>query len=254
MTIEIVDPAGDVIRELEGKSAKGLHRIQWDLRHEKSREAKLRTPPPDHDWVPIGEDGWRRLRTWDLDLFPGYRGPLAVPGTYGVRVTVGDEVMTTSLELRKDPHSTGKAADIEAQVGLSLQIIEQINEVVDMIDELEWTRKELLDLAERFGERDGMTTIVSNAEELRTYAVSVEGKLFDVKLTGAREDAFRAPMKLYGRLGALGNDVGHDGADFRPTDQQLAVHAILTQRLEDVRVEYRKLMDEDIPAFRESFP
>ena len=123
-----------------------------------------------------------------------------------------------------------------------------------MIDELEWTRKELLDLVERYGEREGMTTIVSNAEELSTYAVSVEGKLFDVNLTGAREDAFRAPMKLYGRLGALGNDVGHDGADFRPTDQQLQVHAILTKRLDEVREEYRKLIDEDVPAFRKSFP
>jgi hypothetical protein len=111
-----------------------------------------------------------------------------------------------------------------------------------------------LDLVERYGEREGMTTIVSNAEELSTYAVSVEGKLFDVNLTGAREDAFRAPMKLYGRLGALGNDVGHDSADFRPTDQQLEVHAILTQRLDEVREEYRKLIDEDVPAFRKSFP
>ncbi len=256
--IEIVDAAGETIRELEASGSAGLQRVWWDLRHEKSREAKLRTPLPEHDWVPLGEEGWRRLRTWDLDLFPGYRGPLAVPGMYTVRLLVGDDVtpipLEVPLELRKDPHSTGIQADIEAQAALSLEIRDQLNEVVDMIDELEWTRKELLDLVERYGEREGMTAIVSNAEELSTYAVSVEGKLFDVNLTGAREDAFRAPMKLYGRLGALGNDLGHDSADLRPTDQQLEVHAILTQRLDEVREEDRKLIDEDVPAFRKSFP
>jgi len=256
--IEIVDAAGETIRELEASGSAGLQRVWWDLRHEKSREAKLRTPPPEHDWVPLGEEGWWRLRTWDRDLFPGYRGPLAVPGMYTVRLLAGDDVtpipLEVPLEVRRDPHSTGTQADIEAQAVLSLEIRDQLNEVVDMIDELEWTRKELLDLVERYGEREGMTTIVSNAEELSTYAVSVEGKLFDVNLTGAREDAFRAPMKLYGRLGALGNDVGHDSADFRPTDQQLEVHAILTKRLDEVREEYRKLIDEDVPAFRKSFP
>jgi hypothetical protein len=59
-------------------------------------------------------------------------------------------------------------------------------------------------------------------------------------------------MNLDGRLGALGNDVGYDGSDFRPTDQQLAVNAILTKRLEEVREEYRQLVKEDVPAFRRS--
>ncbi len=252
VSLEVIDAGGNVIRTLNGKNGKGIHRVWWDLRHENPSEAKLRTPPPEHDWVPVGEEGWRRLRTWDLDVMPGYQGPLAVPGRYTVKVTVGAEVMTTTLEVLKDPHSTGTQADVESQVRMLLEIRDQINEVVDMINDLEWTRKELLDLMERFSAVEGMKTIVSNAEEFEQYAVSVEAKLFDVNLTGAREDAFRAPMKLYGRLGALGNDVGYDGSDFRPTDQQLAVHAILTKRLEDVREEYRQLVKEDVPAFRRS--
>lgn len=250
VSIEIVDAVGTTIRKLDGTRKKGMNRVWWDLRHEKPREAKLRTPPPERDWVPIGEEGFRRLRTWDLDIFPGYGGPLAIPGTYRVELHVGDQESTRDLTVVKDPRSSGSEADIEAQVGLLIQIRDELNEVVDMIDDLEWTRKELLDLQARHAEQEGMKTIVANAQELGDYALSVEGKLFDVNLTGAREDAFRAPMKLYGRLGALANDVGKDGADFRPTDQQLAVHAILTQRLEEVRGQYRKLMKEDVPAFR----
>lgn len=250
ITIEIVDAAGEIVRELEGTSKKGLNRVWWDLRHEEPKTAKLRTPPPDHDWVPMGEEGWRRLRTWDLDLFPGYRGALAVPGEYTVRVTIGDTALETKLTVLKDPHSSGTLSDIEAQVAFMKKLHEQINEVVIMIDELEWTRKELFDFVERYGDIDDMKSQISNASELQDYALSVEAKLFDVNMTGAREDAFRAPMRLYGRLGALGNDVGWDSADFRPTDQQLEVHAVLTERLEEVREQYRQLMDEDVPAFK----
>ena len=171
-----------------------------------------------------------------------------------MKLRVGESEWSRELEVRKDPHSAGSQADVEAQAALLLKMRDQINEVVDMIDELEWTRKELLELVERHGAREGMKTVVSNAEELEQYALSVEAKLFDVNMTGAREDAFRAPMQLYGRLGALANDVGMDGADFPPTDQQLEVHAVLTERLEDVRAQYEKLMKEDVPAFRASFP
>ncbi len=250
VAIEIVDAGGNVVRELEGTAKTGINRVWWDLRHEAPKTAKLRTPPPEHDWVPIGEEGWRRLRTWDLDLFPGYRGVLALPGDYTIRVELGEESLETKLTVLKDPHSTGTLADIEAQVALMKKLHEQVNEVVEMIDELEWTRKELFDFMERYGAIEEMKTQVSNAGELEDYALSVEAKLFDVNMTGAREDAFRAPMRLYGRLGALGNDVGWDSADFRPTDQQLEVHAVLTERLDEVREQYRKLMNEDVPAFK----
>ena len=57
-------------------------------------------------------------------------------------------------------------------------------------------------------------------------------------------------MKLYGRLSALASDVGANGADFSPTTQQVEVHAVLRQRLENARELFRALMDSDAPAFR----
>ncbi len=250
ITLTIEDPDGTVIRTLEEKGHGGINRLWWDLRHEPAREPKLRTPPPERDWVPIGEQGWRRLRTWDLDLFPGYRGPLAVPGTYTVRVKVGERELSQQLEVRKDPHSAGTLADVQEQVALWLQIRDDINVVVDMIDEIEWTRKELLDLQLRYQADLQLKSIIESADELQQYALSVEGRLFDVHLTGAREDAFRAPMKLYGRYGALGNDVGNDSADFRPTDQQRQVYDLLSQRLQATRSLYDKLMRICRPSVR----
>jgi len=55
-------------------------------------------------------------------------------------------------------------------------------------------------------------------------------------------------MKLYGRLSALASDVGANGADFRPTDQQNGVHDVLRQRLEDAARLMDALMRTDLPS------
>lgn len=75
--------------------------------------------------------------------------------------------------------------------------------------------------------------------------------LFDVNLTGAREDAFRNPMKLYGRISALASDVGGFGADFRPTNQQMEVYGQFRKQLDDIQVQYKRLMDQEIPKFNQ---
>lgn len=62
--------------------------------------------------------------------------------------------------------------------------------------------------------------------------------------------AFRAPMKLYGRLSALASDLNAFGADFSPTNQQIEVHTQFQQQLAEYKDLFLKLMNEDSPAFR----
>ena len=73
----------------------------------------------------------------------------------------------------------------------------------------------------------------------------IESNLFDVKLTGAREDAFRNPNKIYGRLAALGSDLTRFGADFRPTNQQVEVYQILSERLQKQEIIFDEVMKEN---------
>ena len=86
---------------------------------------KLRTPPPGKPFVRTGPDGTRPLVTWDLDL--SLRGPLVPPGSYQVRLTVGDSAataatLTQSLTLLKDPNTAASDADVAAQTPLALAI------------------------------------------------------------------------------------------------------------------------------------
>ena len=250
LEIRIADREGAFVRSLELEELRaGLNRVHWDLRHEPPREPKLRTPPPEKDWVNLGPDGTRKLVTWDLDLMQGQQGPLVVPGRYSVTLVLGERELSTELRVLKDPGSAGSEADVAAQVALALRLRDWIGETAGMIDELEWIRRQLIDLKVMLADVETASAVVSAAGELEPAVLEVEGRLFDVHLTGAREDAFRSAMKLYGRLSALASDVSGRGADFPPTDQQLQVAELLGQRLEGARRAYRALLDGPVAAF-----
>lgn len=249
--IEIIDGDGSLIRTLDAPKAPGINRVWWNLRYEDIRQARLRSKPPGKDHVEFNEEGWRILYSWDLDLNGGQRGPLVVPGTYTVRLTIGDSEFTRPLTVLKDPHSTGTLADIRAQVAMSLEMRDELNDIVDMINDIEWLRYQLDGLQRRYGNDTSAAALAAAADALEQRAIDVEGRLYDINLTGAREDAFRAPMKLFGRMSALASDVGANGSDFSPTTQQVEVHSILRERLEEARQLFRVLMRTHAPAFRE---
>jgi len=249
----VVDARGDTVRVLQGERKPGLNRVWWDLRYAPPAVPKLRTPPPGKPFVRVGSDGTRPLVTWDLDLT--LRGPLVPPGTYGIRLSVGDTTLAQSLTVLKDPNTAGTDADVQAQTRLALAIRAQQDSVARMINRLEWMRKQLQDLAGQLRTDSAMAGDASAkrlavlADSLEHRVVGVEGVLFDVHLTGAREDAFRNPMQIYGRLAALQSDVADNGADFAPTAQQLAVHDLFAQRIAAASARFADLMDKVVPAF-----
>ena len=249
--IEILDGDGAIIRSLDAPKRQGINRVWWNLRYEDVKQPRLRSRPPGKDHVKFNDDGWRILYSWDLDLNGGQRGPLAVPGIYTVRLRLGDREFTQPLTILKDPHSSGTEADIRAQVAMSLEMRDELNEIVDMINEIEWLRYQLDGLQERYKSDTTATAVVAASDTLEQKAIAVEGNLYDVNLTGAREDAFRAPMKLWGRISALASDVGANGSDFTPTTQQVEVHAVLRQRLDEARELFRVLFNVDAPAFQQ---
>ena len=85
------------------------------------------------------EAGMNRFR-WDMKHFGAWdeedddrfkNGPLAKPGRYTARLTVGDDVAEQSFDLVIDPRVLQQGtslADISAQVDLSLQIVELLSE------------------------------------------------------------------------------------------------------------------------------
>ena len=79
--------------------------------------------------------------------------------------------------------------------------------------------------------------------------IEIEGQLYDIALTGAREDAFRTPNQLYEKLASVGSDVSASSADFRPTDQHGAVYSMLREKLDGLKQQFGVLVANDLSAF-----
>jgi len=247
ISVEILDSSGEVIRTLKAENNPGINRIWWDLRYEPTYKPRLRTAPPGRPWVQLNGEGWRPLVTWDLDLWAGQFGPRVVPGNYVVKLKVGNNEYTSNLEVKKDPHAEGSLEDIQDQVIFSLQLRDAMNIAVNMINKVEIIRSELESIIKELKNKKE----IDEANRLLKAAEEIAGSLYDIHLTGAREDAFRNPMKLYGRLSALASDINDSGIDFKPTNQQKEVYQILNKRLVTVKDEFDKLVNEDINAFNQ---
>jgi hypothetical protein len=251
--------------------------VWWDLRYDAPRAARLRVPPPTHAHVRVA--GSRALVTWDLDIVGGQIGPLVAPGTYTVAATIGRDTISAPVRVLRDPNTAATDADIAAQLAESLELRKDMNAVVDMIDQSEWVRKQLADLTFMYteskrdtrerstssgdgvmlagGTRDTALALASidsslaAVKGLEKKVLAVEGKLYDTDLSGSREDAFRSANQLYEKLASVASDVGSSSADWPPTDQQKAVHALLKRQLAAVQADFVRLMSGDVAAFNQ---
>jgi photosystem II stability/assembly factor-like uncharacterized protein len=128
--IAVMDGTGEIIRTLEGPVLKGLNQVSWDLRYE---------PPVDSTNVPTsggrgGRGGGRGGPPAAVQV--GYPaggggfgrggpplGPLVLPGTYTVRVTIpGKAPLTSQVVVEADPLPKFTAADREARQALLMNI------------------------------------------------------------------------------------------------------------------------------------
>ncbi len=248
--ITILGANGDTINTLRGAGRAGLNRSWWNLRYEAAHTPRLRTAPVGSPWMTVGADGWRPLVVWGGG--GASASPAVPPGTYNVKLAVAGHEFTQQLRVLRDPKSLGTEADIRTQVGFVLDLRTQVNETVDMINSLEWTRKQLQDVSAILHERTDATsgTLARATSDLEQKATAIETLLEDVTLTGRSEDSFRAPMGLYARFLNLAGGA-NGGADLPPTAQQADVATLLKQKLAELRTRFRELRDRDLPALND---
>lgn len=239
--IRISDANGDEVRTLEGTTTNGINRVWWDLQSELSTEIKLRTTPLFADWVELGPDRWRP--------FPGggRASILMPPGTYTVTLSANGEEFTQQLRVLKDPDSEGTMADIMAQHETLLDMMADIEATAEAINQLEWVRRQVLDVQAVLADQEDGETLAESAVELNDALVAVEESLFQMRATGTGQDAVRWPSRLMGRLTYLSGNVAV--SDFRPNDQQGQVHLVLKERLERIQQEIEEVLDGELADF-----
>jgi len=240
VSIEILDASGETVRTLRGAPGNpGVNRIYWNLRYDASERATLRTKPLQHSHFIMNEDGTRPA---------GDGGPVmpsAPPGQYTVKLTVGEEEFTQSLEVRKDPNSSGTLNEIEQQFAMQLELRDDQNQVVALINEAESVRVQLDDLRELISARDDADEINAMIEALDEKIIAVEMKFTDLRLNGG-QDTIRRPRQLYAKIASLSGYIS--GHDFAPAEAHRTVHQMYQENLGTYETEMAEIRDVDIEA------
>ena len=243
VSLEVVDRGGNVVKELSASGDAGINRVYWDLRHEASQTPRMRTKVSEHSHVEIGDDGWRPAGE------TGRVAPLAPPGQYIVRLTVGGREQTQTLTVLKDPNSAGTEADIAEQFAVVMELRDMADSVVDLIDEIESVRRQIDDLGHRLRDDDDAQEIVDAGEAIGKKLVDLEMNLTDVRMSGgmAGQDRLRWPRRLYAKIASLAGYIG--GSDFAPTTQQVEVYQRYRRSLGEYEARMAEIRGQDLAAF-----
>jgi photosystem II stability/assembly factor-like uncharacterized protein len=224
----------------------GINRVWWDLRSERSTQIRMRTPPLYVPDFPMGPEGWRKapLLTPTLSRL----SLLALPGTYTVTLTLGEEKLTQKLTVLKDPHTAGSESDIQAQRSLQAALYDEMNDMAAVMNQIESLRAQLVALGKELGTDDSSKPLRQSAEDLGKKLVDLEGTLMQLKLTGRGQDQLRWAPMLVQKIGYLFAELDSD-ADFPPTTQQTAVQKELKQRGDKAAADFQQLVGTDLKAF-----
>jgi len=238
-TLSISDSKGAVIRTMPVPGDAGLNRVYWDLRQTPSKVVRLRTNPLyDHE-LPLGPDGTRPPAGG-----AGQQSLLSPPGTYTVKLSIGGRDFTEQLTVRKDPHSGGTEADIQAQTEVLTDLRTGMNSAVDAINQLEYVRAQVQTIMKSTPEGE----LRRAATELHGKLTDLEMNLYELRITGG-QDGVRYAAKLLSRFNFLAN--GISSSDFRPTDQHMEVAKVLQDRLKGELGAIGAAVEKDVATFND---
>ena len=255
LELTVLDSTGAAIRTLRAKTRPGLNRVTWDVRYDGPRQVELRTLPPDnpHIWEEATFKGksTRPINHWGIQG-PERQGPLALPGRYAVRFTVGGQTYSQPLDILADPTIPSSRADLAASTAMQLRIRDDMNAAVDMINRLEVMRRQVEDQRASHATDSGVERSLA---ALDARMLDVELRLLSRTDLHSDDKWYVEPYKVYMNLIWLSGEVGSGagdvagGADFRPTDASVAVLAEIERDLAAAKTAFTTLMQQDVPAF-----
>ena len=97
-----------------------------------------------------------------------------------------------------------------------------------MVNEIEWLRRQVLDLKMVAEEAERVESIASVVDGFDGSLLAVEEQLIQLLITGTGQDRIRWPTQLAGRITYLAGAVASN--DFPPTDQMQEVYDGLHER------------------------
>ncbi len=217
---EAEKPAGPFLPVKEG-----MNRYIWDMRYDQSSK--------------VTEDGAKS---------GAIEGPLVVPGTYTVSLTVGGQTVSQDVTIEQDPRVSTSADELGEQLDLMLQVRDRVTEVHDGINRTRSIRGQVAEWAERaasVGKGDALSELTGGLNESLD---SIEMEMIQTQVLGEEGlDRIELPagagFKLKELMAAISS------ADSAPTTQQHEVYGVLSERAGNALGKLEQLESGDLQRF-----
>jgi photosystem II stability/assembly factor-like uncharacterized protein len=197
----------------------GLNRFTWDMHYN-------------------GAKTFQGMVLWSGDT----AGPVAVPGSYEVRLTANGKTLTQRFQVEKDPRlDTVTIADLTEQFTLAMKLrdeITQCNEMVIMVREFKRQMDERL-------KQSSDPAIKAAFDSFREKLSAIEEDVYQVR-NQSGQDPLNFPIKLNNKIAALAASVEH--GDGKPTASSYDVFNLLTKSLNQEQAKLDQVLKTDLPA------
>ena len=235
----IKDPSGNVVVNFqkqtsylfdvdydEDKVYGGTHTVYWDLEHE--------APKVQKDFISMYYSASRG------------NGPLAVPGTYSVELTVQGEVYSKPLEVRMDPRWKISLQDLEKQFNVSSEVIGLINESQEKLSEMRGIVSQITKFISLTEGKDYHNEVKDLGNPIIESIKNIENNLYQDKIETS-QDEINYARKWTNHITHLYDRLTTD--DQAPNDGML-------DRVQELKSDYQRYIDPyqeivsvDVPNF-----
>jgi hypothetical protein len=197
----------------------GVNRFSWDLRYP-------------------GATTFDGLIMWAA----GTNGPLALPGTYQVRLTVDDKpAQVQNLEIGKAARLAHVSIDeLRAQFELATRVRDRTSEANEAVIAIRDIKSQVDDRVNKDG------SVRQQGDALKTKFTDVEGEIYQYR-NQSSQDPLNFPIKLNNKIAALMGAV--EGVDGRPTRQSYEVFDYLSGQLDQQINRFDVLIRTDLEEF-----
>ncbi len=250
VTLEILDGQGTLVRTLTSKPKELDGSYEWEVEESASDPHKpdLAVEPGVHIAIwDLRWEGARKIRGARLDNGDPKTGPLVLPGTYTVKVTVDGQSQTTTLVVKQDPRVTVPAGDLSAQVKLALAIRDDISRLTGMVERLRALERQAHERADLLKGDPKAAPLVKAVLDLAAKCETLEGEMHNPKAEVVYDIlAQRGGAKLYSRLSPLMLWVVE--GDGGPTQGARQVYEEQRKELDGYEVRYQAVLTSDLAA------
>lgn len=243
LTLDVLDSKGQVLRSFAGAPPK------TETGEPPAGEGP-RQPPPATAPMTAGLNRF----TWNLQSqpvvqFPGMilwgattNGPMVLPGSYQVRLTVDGRAQTQSFALKKHPLRDDSDADLQAQFDLASQIRDKVNEANNAVIQIRKIKEAVADRLNKSQDTD----LKDAGDRLTRNLSAVEEEIYQVR-NQSNQDPLNFPLKTNNRLASLLRVV--QLGDGRPTNNVMPIFNDLKQELRAETDKLQSVIAADLPAF-----